>query len=127
MINLVHRLPEIAEIVTPPSPPDSYLPQQEIQKADLERKLKSSNRLLKDILNIICVSLASTEVNQHLVEAQYGNDVAIKGYWKRCGYKEQKPRGAIGADTDTIRFQYEDVATFQIKCDKPLKPASLFL
>lgn len=124
MINFVHRLPEVAETVTIPKHPESYVPEQEVKQADLERKLKSSNRLLKDVLNTISTALASEEFNEHLAEAQYGNNVAIKGYWKRCGYEEQRPRGAIGNDTDTIRFQYEDVATFQIKCDKPLRPVS---
>lgn len=125
MTNFAHRFPEVEEHVTIPKHPESYVPEQEANKVELERKLKHSNRLLKDILNTISTSLASEEANQHLAEAQYGNNVAIKGYWKRCGYEEQRPRGAIGNDTDTIRFQYEDVATFQIKCDKPLKPVSL--
>lgn len=114
----------MVEIREPIQHSDSYKQENAEHKKRLDEKVRKSDHLLRDILNSISSTLASSEANKHLATAQYGNDVAIKAYWKRCGYEEQGPRGAVGIDSDCIKFQFEDVATYQIKCEKPLKPVS---
>ena len=56
------------------------------------------------------------------MNAQYGTNVAVKAYWKRCGFGPQKPKGLDFDDKDSIKFQFDDVASYQIKCDMPLAP-----
>ena len=120
--NSAERQGELLEKHQIPEHADSYQPEGKLREAKLKAKLSQSDSLLKDILNAVATILSTSELNQHLVGAQYGNNVNIKSYWKRCGYETQKPRGAVSPDPDTIRYQFDDVATFQIKCDKPLKP-----
>ena len=121
-MNTVHRSTQVEETTEIPLPADTYKPAQHDRVKNLNKKVNESDLLLKEILNSITTALGSTESHEHLHTAQYGNNVAIKAYWKRCGYEEQSPRGAVGKDPDTIRYQFEDVATYQVKCDKPLKP-----
>jgi len=87
---------------------------------NLNVKLNASNQLIRDIF--ICLTSILSVNEDHLANAQYGTDVNVKSYWKRWGFKEQEPRGAIYPDPDTIRFQFDDVACYQIKCNIPLKP-----
>jgi hypothetical protein len=87
-----------------------------------EKDLKDSNSLIKEILNSITSLLSINIFGNHLSNALYGNDVNIKAYWKRCGYKNQSLRGCVYPDNDVIRFQFDDIAVYQIKIDKPLKP-----
>ena len=108
-----------------PSHPDSYVPEVLEKEKRLNSIVENSDTLIKDIFNTISSNLAATGEHSHLMNAQYGSNVDIKSYWKRCGFKEQSPRGAVHPDPDTIRFQFEDVATYQIKCDMPLKAVSL--
>lgn len=122
LMNTVHRSTQVEETTEIPLPADTYKPAQHDRVKNLNKKVNESDLLLKEILNSITTALGSTESHEHLHTAQYGNNVAIKAYWKRCGYEEQSPRGAVGKDPDTIRYQFEDVATYQVKCDKPLKP-----
>lgn len=122
LLNFADRAESINESTVFAEHKDSYKGSVESEKQNLSRKVKASDHLLRNILNSIVTGLGSVEECGHLRTAQYGNDVEIKAYWKRCGYGEQMPRGAIGIDPDTIRYQFEDVATYQIKCDKPLKP-----
>lgn len=105
-----------------PEHPDSYKPEVIEKEKKVEKIHKTSNLLLKDVLNSISSILSSEETNEHLLKAQYGVDVNIKSYWKRCGFESQKPRGAVLPDPDVIRFQFDDIASYQIKCNKPLKP-----
>lgn len=91
-----------------------------------EQYLVDSNCLIKDILNSITSILSISILDSHLANALYGNDVSIKAYWKRCGYKNQFLRGCVNPDNDAIRFQFDDIAVYQIKTDKPLKPVSYF-
>jgi hypothetical protein len=121
-INLMNRNAQIIDEHKPPKHPDSYQPEKIISEEKLNAKINKSDSLIKDILNTI-TTILSTKYD-HLSTAQYGQGVNIKSYWKRCGFKDQKPRGAILPDTDSIHFQFEDVATYQIKCDKPLKPVT---
>ena len=111
---------QIKEQHEPPVHPDAYIPEYVKNEKNLNVKLNASNQLIRDIFNCLTSILSVNE--DHLANAQYGTDVNVKSYWKRCGFKEQKPRGAIYPDPDTIRFQFEDVACYQIKCNKPLKP-----
>lgn len=109
----------------PPESPETYKPDIiEKEKRANEAYLKS-NSLIKDIFDTTTSILSVSESNKHLLYAQYGNNVSIKSYWKRCGFEPQKPRGAVIPDLDNIRFQYDDVASYQIKTDKPLRPVSI--
>lgn len=101
---------------------DTYRPEVLEKRAKVERDHKFSNLLIRDILNFITSALSTQDSNSHLLEAQYGVDVDIKSYWKRSGFLNEKPRGAVYPDRDTIRFQYEDIASYQIKSSQPLKP-----
>lgn len=121
-MNEAYRAPAVTETTEFPLAQDAYKPAKHERLKKLTNKVNKSDLLLKEILNAITTALASSKSHEHLLKAQYGNNVAIKAYWKRCGYEEQNPRGAIGKDPDTIRYQFEDVATYQVKCDKPLKP-----
>ena len=125
LFNFSDRSEEVDEDKVIPQHADAYKPVTEMNYRTLKRKVKASDNLLRDILNSVATNLAAMGGCEHLESAQYGNDVAIKAYWKRCGYEEQKPRGAFGIDSDTISYQYDDVATYQIKCDRPLKPVSI--
>ncbi len=120
LLNLTHRHDQIKEQHEPPVHPDTYIPECVKNENNLKVKLNASNQLIRDIFNCLTSILSVNE--EHLANAQYGTDVNVKSYWKRCGFKEQKPRGAVNPDPDTIRFQFEDVACYQIKCEKPLKP-----
>lgn len=122
IMNFADRDVEFSEITEIPNHPDSYEPEGYRREKNLNLKIKKSDHLIRDILNSMTLTLASVDSNKHLIDAQYGNDVAIKAYWKRCGYKEQRPRGTLATDNDVIRYQYDDIATYQIKCDRPLKP-----
>ncbi len=126
LLNFNGRIEELDETRNIAVDSDKYRGESEIDKELLRKKVKISNHLLRGVLNTVSTGLGSVEAFGHLRKAQYANDVDIKAYWKRCGYEEQRPRGAIGIDSDTIRYQFEDVATFQIKCDMPLKPVSAF-
>lgn len=105
-----------------PVHPDTYKPEFLEKRAKVEHDHKFSNLLTRDIFDFVTSALCSQESNSHLLEAQYGVDVDIKSYWKRSGFANEKPRGAVNPDPDTIRFQYEDIASYQIKCDQPLRP-----
>ncbi|CAF0943793.1 unnamed protein product [Brachionus calyciflorus] len=99
---------------------DTFRPECIEKQKKLDRDVAFSNLLIRDIFNFISSVLSSQ--NSNLINAQYGFDVNIKSYWKRCGFKEERPRGAVYPDTDVIRFQFDDIASYQIKMDKPLKP-----
>lgn len=101
---------------------DTYMPEVLEKRAQNERDLKFSNLLIRDILNFATSALSTSDSNSHLINAQYACDVNIKSYWKRCGFKDEKPRGAVSPDPDVIRFQFDDIASYQIKSDKPLRP-----
>ncbi|RNA28306.1 vegetative incompatibility WD repeat [Brachionus plicatilis] len=107
---------------TVPVHEDTYRPEVVEKRAQVDREHKFSNLLIRDILNFMTSALGTQDSNWHLLNAQYGVDVDIKSYWKRSGFASEKPRGAVYPDTDTIRFQYEDIASYQIKCSKPLRP-----
>lgn len=123
LISLAKRNDEIPLENKPPNHPDTYVPKRVQKEANLNHKLTKSNQLIKDILDTLTSALSTSE--DHLTNAQYGVNVNIKSYWKRCGFKEQKPRGAVYPDPDTIRFQFEDIASYQIKCNKPLRPVRI--
>jgi hypothetical protein len=91
-----------------------------------ENNLEDSNSLIKDILDSITTLLSVHIPDSHLSSALYGNNVNIKAYWKRCGYKNHSLRGCVNPDNDVIRFQFDDIATYQIKTNKPLKPVNYF-
>lgn len=118
-----NQAPELREVVEDELiHPDAYRPESvEIEKRN-EQIEKESNELIRRVFSSISTVLASRGENKHLSEAQYGENVDVRAYWKRCGFGESKPRGAISPDTDVIRFQFEDKAAFQIKCDMPLAP-----
>lgn len=116
-LNQTEELPDVYS-----APQNTYQAEsQELQKR-INKVEASSNQLIRKVFSGISAVLASQPENRHLEEAQYGTDVTIRAYWKRCGFNEIKPRGAVYPDPDTIRFQFEDKAVFQIKCDMPLKP-----
>jgi hypothetical protein len=99
-----------------------------IEKENLEKqKYDKSNTMIKNILNTCTSILATNESNKHLLNAQYGSNVNIKAYWKRCGFEGQSPRGAEKINKDVIKFQYDDVASYQIKCDMPLAPVNFIV
>jgi hypothetical protein len=95
---------------------------------NLECLKEKNNSLTNDIFNTISTYLVSIDSAKysHLCNAQYGRNVPIEAYWKRCGYKETKARGCVPPDDDVVRFQYRDKALYQIKTDMPLKPVSIF-
>ena len=103
---------------------DTYKPKViEIEKED-NRELKQSNDIIKIIMNS-CTSILSTqEANQHLLNAQYATNANIKAYWKRCGFENRATKGIDQKDKDVIGFQFDDVASYQIKCDMPLSPVN---
>lgn len=116
------RVSELEDVAQVPSHEESFKPEIIEKQKRLETKNRSSNLLLKDVLSSLTSILSANEANDHLLKAQYGVDVNIKSYWKRCGFEAERPRGAVNPDQDVIRFQFDDIASFQIKCDKPLKP-----
>ncbi len=118
LMNFAQKREDIIEKINE----DTYIPDLNKHENNLNLIIDKSDALLRNIFNSITTTLATNESNNHLINAQYGNNVNIKAYWKRCGFEDIKPRGAVHPDTDTIRFQFEDIATYQIKCDKPLKP-----
>jgi hypothetical protein len=95
---------------------------------EFEKTLKGNTErndlLINDILTSIVTILSSSDQNLHLTNAYYGRHVDIQGYWKRCGFKESRPRGAVYPDEDVIRFQFRDKALLQIKCEMPIKPVN---
>ena len=101
---------------------DTYKPDVlELEKNNNDQ-IEEGNLIIKTIMNT-CVSILSTsKSNDHLLKAQYGSNVNVKAYWKRCGFKEQNPRGTDKNNKDLISFQYNDIAAYQIKCDMPLRP-----
>jgi hypothetical protein len=112
-LNLVHK--------------DSYKPESIEREKHVERVHKKSNQLIKNVFDSLTsvLAAATTAKNEHLLNAQYGTNVDIKSYWKRAGYGQEKPRGAVHPDPDNLRYQFNDVASYQIKCHNPLKPVSL--
>ena len=116
----------IEENPQPPVASDTYTPEQRAYEQQTEQIAKRSGTLLKSIVNTMTSILCERDEHAHLLDALYSTDVSIKAYWKRCGFDKCRPRGAVGLDTDVIRFQFDDVAAFQIKTDKPLKPVATF-
>ena len=116
---------ELPDEHEPPIHPDAYKSDILEKEKLLNEREKHSNKLIQNIFENITTILSTNNSNEHLFNAQYGNNVNIKSYWKRCGFKEQNPRGAVQPDPDVIRFQFEDTATYQIKCEKPLKPVTI--
>lgn len=113
---------ELPEKYSAPENAESFNPdiyQMEKRHSQIE---KSSNQLIQKLFFMLTTVLRSQNENRYLDEAKYGQNVDIRAYWKRCGFKNVTPRGAIAPDVDIIRFQFEDKAAFQIKCDMPLKP-----
>jgi hypothetical protein len=106
----------------PPTSKDAFKLETLEKEQRVEAAYEKSNLLIKDIFNTITSMLAAQKSNDHLVNAYYGSNVNIISYWKRCGFKEHSPRGATWPDPDVIRFQFDDVASYQIKSEKPLKP-----
>lgn len=117
--NKVNQLNEQYEA---PIHQDAYRPKVLEREKNEGKAILSSNSLIKDILDRITSILSIESSGSYLLNAQYATDVSIKAYWKRCGYEEQKPRGATNPDSDVIRFQFDDIAAYQIKTDKPLRP-----
>lgn len=99
---------------------ENYTPRSIQFKNELKNLTKKNQELSNDILNSIISILASQ--NETLRNAHYGQNVSVQGYWMRCGYKETKARGAVYPDPDTIRFQFNDKALYQVKTDLPLRP-----
>lgn len=117
-----NQFPELPASHSVPQHPDSYRPESiETEKRNSQIE-ESSNQLIQKLFTSLSAALGSRDENKHLNEAQYGENVDIRAYWKRCGFKEANPRGAVYPDNDVIRFQFEDKAAFQIKCSMPLKP-----
>jgi hypothetical protein len=112
-LNIEHELP---------IHPDTYRPESLEEEKAQKNQLEATNAMIKIIMNTCATALASQESNSHLVNAQYATNANIRGFWKRCGFKEQAPRGLDKMTNDIIGFQYEDVAAYQIKCDMPLSP-----
>lgn len=81
-----------------------------------------TNEFVTDLFNSIINVLSTEDEYSHLKKAMYGYNVDIQGYWKRCGFRECRPRGAVKPDEDTIRFQFRDKAILQLKNDMPLGP-----
>jgi hypothetical protein len=107
---------------------DSYKPDS-IKFEETLKSIKEKNNLLtNNIFNAISAYLAGTQQEKysHFNGAQYGRNVNIEAYWKRCGYKETNARGCIKPDDDTIRYQFKDKALYQIKTDMPLRPVRGF-
>jgi hypothetical protein len=121
LINL-SKANEFPETVEAPTHPDKYVPKSETRDKQTEHAHKVSNQMIKTIFDSITSVLSVNESHEHLMHAQHGNNVDIKAYWMRNGFKEVNPRGAVHPDPDTIRFQFNDVASYQIKCENPLKP-----
>ena len=128
--HLVFRQQEFEEVISIPEHPDKFRPDSVEREKLLAKKHELSNQLIKNLMDSLSSSLASRSVDDnddggftHLQNAQYGYDVDVKGYWKRCGFKSQKPR----TSSDVIRFQFEDVATFQLKTDRPLRPVTSYI
>lgn len=120
--NQTAELPENHAI---PKHPDTFKPES-VELKQRNRKIElTSDALIKRLFTSMSNLLATRIENGHLVDAQYGNDVNIRAYWKRCGFEKVRPRGALPPDPDCIRFQFDDKAAFQIKCDKPLMPVSI--
>jgi hypothetical protein len=117
----------IEEWHQPPVHYQTYVPK--VQQLEKSRNdiLTNSNILIHEIINTISTILCASKTFEHLSNAQYSNDVDIKAFWKRCGFIQQKPRGAVYPDNDVIRFQFDDKASYQIKTDKPLKPVFIIL
>jgi hypothetical protein len=113
---------ELAETVEPPTHPDTYVPVSEIKAKETERAHKVSNQMIKAIFDSITSVLSTNESHEHLLHAQHATNVDIRAYWMRSGFGEAKPRGAIFPDPDSIRFQFNDIASYQIKCENPIKP-----
>jgi hypothetical protein len=125
LLNASYKHELIAE-PKPPMPKDAYKLEVLEKEQRIESAHEKSNMLIKDIMNVITSMLATQKSSEHLVNAYYDSNVNIMSYWKRCGFKEHSPRGAVWPDRDVIRFQFEDVASYQIKSDKPLKPVYIF-
>jgi hypothetical protein len=113
---------EIPDVNEPPVHPDTYRPPSIETKKENDMALKLSNNMIKDIFNAITSTLSTQHTHEHLLHAQYGSDVDIRAYWMRAGFGEAKPRGAVFPDPDSIRFQFDDKASYQIKCKDPLRP-----
>jgi len=126
LVNFSQRS-ELPDVPEPLAHPESYKPDVLENEKLANEKEKHSNKLIQNIFEKITSILSINNSNEHLFNAQYGNNVNVKSYWKRCGFEEQSPRGAVHPDPDVIRFQFQDTATYQIKCDKPLKPVTLVL
>ena len=107
-----------------PVHPDAYKPEVLEKEKIANEKYDEVNSIIKIIMNTCSSILSTNESNKHLLNAQYGSNVNIKAYWKRCGFKEQSPRGTDKKNKDIISFQYDDVASYQIKCDMPLSRVS---
>lgn len=90
LLNLTYRHNQIEDQQEPPVHPDTYVPEDEIHEKRANAKLNASNQLIKNIFNCLTSILSISQ--EHLANAQYGTDVNIKSYWKRCGFKEQNPR-----------------------------------
>lgn len=123
------RADQIESTPTKPKHPDSYKPPVIEKEKEMERIQFKTDDLIKSVFDSITSGLAGGTKNashDHLVGAQYGANVNIRAYWKRAGFEKEKPRGAVHPDPDTIRFQYDDVAAYQIKSDNPLRPVDIF-
>jgi hypothetical protein len=92
----------------------------------IQLKEERSSEFINDLLNTIISILSTNNQYSHLKNAYYGRNVDIQAYWKRCGYTETKPRGAVNPDRDVIRYQFRDKALLQIKCDMPIKPVIIY-
>ena len=118
----LNQADQLPDSYTAPEHPETF----RAESVEVERRNKlveaRSDMLIKKLFSNISSVLATKPENEHLAGAQYGEDVNIRAYWKRCGFDKVRPRGAVFPDTDVIRFQFEDKAAYQIKCDKPLKP-----
>ena len=108
--------------IQPPTHPDTYKSSELMRDEENKRELKQSNLIIKSMLDSVTAILSAQSSHAHLLHAQYGTNVDIRGYWKRCGFKRAKARGGLYPDPDTIRFQFEDIAAYQIKCEHPLQP-----
>lgn len=122
-INLfLEKQKELKDTHEIPPHPDTYKPEVFENEKELKEKFDKGNSTIKIIMNTCTSILATNESNKHLLNAQYGSNINIKAYWKRCGFKEQSARGADKKNKDVISFQYDDEASYQIKCDMPLLP-----
>lgn len=127
LTSLIHKKDSNEKLWESFEDPAKYKP----KVLEFEKRVKmaeeKSDALIRDIFDSVTTILASQPEFAYLKEAQYGKNVNIQAYWKRCGYKSVKPRGAVYPDGDTIRYQFRDKASYQIKLANPLKPVSGFL